>query len=214
MSFGSTKPTSKSQTPLQLQWDCSHQSGAIRKLVDLWIAEADGTARGKPLLNDQEGQIAASIIREDALEVANKVEAILRMDKAHFIRVRAQLLSLLLAWEQVMLEKKRYDEEGLRPSGRAEDLSPHQFLILFHTVYRRAQAGLIDLTSSSASGSTAPAATKRSIESDSPPPPMKRVKPDGEREGETIEGGGNGVKRRADEQREAEPATKRARSDE
>ncbi|KAI1318796.1 hypothetical protein F5Y16DRAFT_391553, partial [Xylariaceae sp. FL0255] len=69
------------------------------------------------------------------------------MDHVYFERVRSQLFSLLIAWEQAILEKKRYEEEGLRidvTDDRAQ-LNPHEFMILFQTVYFRAQAGLATL---------------------------------------------------------------------
>ncbi|KAI1181432.1 hypothetical protein F5B17DRAFT_425352 [Nemania serpens] len=98
-------------------------------------------------------------------EVAKKIESLLRLDLAHFIRVRSQLLSLLVAWEQVILEKKRYSEEGLHTGGDESQLSPHQFLVLFQTVFRQARVGLTSLPSSASSS----AGNKRTMEPNSAP---------------------------------------------
>ncbi|KAI1325797.1 hypothetical protein F5Y16DRAFT_376780 [Xylariaceae sp. FL0255] len=198
MTFGSLKPTSKSQTLLQLQWDCSGKGGATRKLVDLWVEEA--SKAGSQVLNEKEHRAVAGILGEQVSSVTKTVGGLLQKEPVHFIRVRNQLLSLLVAWEQIMLEKKRYDEEGLHPSENMDDLSPHQFLILFQTVWGRAQVGLTDLTPSPA--------IKRSIESDSPPP-TKRARCDSEEQAGVSEEA-SGQKRRA-EQGDDESSTKRAK---
>ncbi len=168
MSFGSTKPTLKSQTTLQLQWDCSRNEGAIGQLVDSWIAASDAIRGGPqpgPVLDEKEQHTVAEILRTETSEVTKKVESLLRIDLAHFIRVRSQLLSLLIAWEQAILEKKRYDEEGLQTGVGEAQLSPHQFMILFQIVYFRARVGLISLPSSTSSS----AGIKRTLEPSSAP---------------------------------------------
>ncbi|KAI1119348.1 hypothetical protein F5Y14DRAFT_457662 [Nemania sp. NC0429] len=168
MTFGSTKPTSKTQTPLKLQWDCAGKGDASRKLVDFWVEESNTT------------------------------------------RIRNQLLSLLFAWEQIILEKKRYDEEGFHPSDNTEDLSPRQFLILFRVIWGRAQAGLTDLAPSPAN-STAPTGIKRSVESDSPPL-IKRARSDSGG-GAQLSKEARGQKRQADKQGGGESSMKRVKLD-
>ncbi|KAI1321140.1 hypothetical protein F5Y16DRAFT_389263 [Xylariaceae sp. FL0255] len=156
MTFGSLKPTSKSQTLLQLQWDCSGKGGATRKLVDLWLEEA--SKAGSQVLNEKEHRAVAGIFGE-------------QKEPVYFIWVRNQLLSLFVAWEQIMLEKKRYDEEGLYLSENMDDL-----------------IGLTDLTPS--------LAIKRSIESDSSLP-TKRARCDSEEQAGVSEET-SGQKRRAE----------------
>ncbi|KAJ3578091.1 hypothetical protein NPX13_g2474 [Xylaria arbuscula] len=168
MSFGSTKPTLKSQTALQLQWDCSQNRGAISQLVDSWIAVSDGTRQGSgssPVLDEIEQHTIGEILQMETSEVTKKIESLLKIDLAHFIRVRSQLLSLLVAWEQAILEKKRYSEEGLHTGGDMSQLSPHQFLVLFQIVFHRARVGLTSLPSSAPN----PAGNKRTMEPDSAP---------------------------------------------
>ncbi|KAI1158994.1 hypothetical protein F5B18DRAFT_638762 [Nemania serpens] len=168
MSFGSTKPTLKSQTALQLQWDCSQNEGAIRQLVDSWIAVSDGTRQGSqssPVLDEKEQCTIGEILQMETFEVVKKIESLLRIDLAHFLRVRSQLSSLLVAWEQAILEKKRYSEEGLCIGGNESQLSPHQFLVLFQIVFHRARVGLTSLPSSAPSS----AGNKRTMEPNSAP---------------------------------------------
>ncbi|KAI1322668.1 hypothetical protein F5Y16DRAFT_404217 [Xylariaceae sp. FL0255] len=98
MSFGSTEPTPESRSPLQLQWDCGQNEGTTRRLVDSWIAATDG----KRKIDD--------ILQVETSQVTSQIESLLRFDPVHFERVRSQLYSLLIAWEQVILEKRRYDE--------------------------------------------------------------------------------------------------------
>ncbi|KAI0388403.1 hypothetical protein F5Y17DRAFT_452921 [Xylariaceae sp. FL0594] len=172
MSFGSTQATSKSQTSLQLQWNCDGKGGASRKLVDFWVEQTNttwNTHRGDWVLTKDEHEDAVELLQKDPSFVRQKVEALLQMKMALFTRTRNQILSFLIAWEQIILEKQRYDEEGLHPSNNPDDLSPHQFLILFQIVWGRARVGLADLTPN-LTNSTALTGIKRSIESASPPP--------------------------------------------
>ncbi|KAI1159433.1 hypothetical protein F5B18DRAFT_588588 [Nemania serpens] len=212
MTFGSTKPTSKTQRLLKLQWDCADNGGASRKLVDTWVQQSNNATRGtdNQILNEAEHLLAAKILQDPVSSVIKQVQDLLHKDLIHFMRVRNQLLSLLVAWEQIILEKKRYDEEGFHPSDNMEDLSPHQFLILFRVVWGRAQAGLTDLAPSPAN-STAPTIIKRSIESGSPPA-EKRARSDS-RGGAGVSGEASGQKRRADEQGGDESSTERAKLD-
>ncbi|RYP01924.1 hypothetical protein DL764_006019 [Monosporascus ibericus] len=146
-------------------------SGSIAELGS--EAEYRGLARRS--LKEKERQRIVDILDNEGDEVAAGVENLLRKDVVHFLRVRTQLLSLLIAWEQVILEKKRYDEEGFRACGTAEGISPHQFMILFQTVFGRARAGLTNL------GRDTPdlrmqAGVKRSIECDEAYPEPRTVK--------------------------------------
>ncbi|KAI1159286.1 hypothetical protein F5B18DRAFT_655794 [Nemania serpens] len=142
MTFGSTKPTSKTQTPLKLQWGCAGKGDASRKLVDFWVEEFNTTrsaSRDGPVrkLNKEEYAHTAGSLQDSALSVTRQVKDLLHKDLIHFMRVQNQLLSLLVAWEQIILEKKRYDEEGFHPSDNTEDLNPRQFLILFRVIWGR-----------------------------------------------------------------------------
>ncbi|RYO97358.1 hypothetical protein DL765_011202 [Monosporascus sp. GIB2] len=146
-------------------------SGSIAELGS--EAEYRGLARRS--LKEKERQRIVDILDKEGDEVAAGVENLLRKDVIHFLRVRTQLLSLLIAWEQVILEKKRYDEEGFRACGTAEGISPHHFMILFQIVFGRARAGLTNL------GRDTPdlrmqAGVKRSIESDEAYPEPRKVK--------------------------------------
>ncbi|KAI1322430.1 hypothetical protein F5Y16DRAFT_404446 [Xylariaceae sp. FL0255] len=166
------------------------------------VEEANTTS--SLVLNEKDRRIVASILREHESSVAKKVEGLLQKEPVHFIQVRNQLLSLLVAWKQIMLDKKRYDKESLRLSENIDDLSPHQFLILFHTVWGRAQVGLTDLTPSPARS----AGIKRSIEYDSPPPAKKAKYENIERAGVSEEA--SRQKRQA-EQGDDESSTKRVK---
>ncbi|KAJ3561303.1 hypothetical protein NPX13_g9001 [Xylaria arbuscula] len=139
MSFGVTKSIPESQTVLQLQWDCRQNKGVACQLINSWIAGTDGT-----ILNEEERRTIAETLRMETSEVTRKVESLLRINLVHFERVRSQLLSLLIGWEQVIQEKEQYDQERLYIR-REEDkagLSPREFMILFQIIYYRAQAGL------------------------------------------------------------------------
>ncbi|KAI3342061.1 hypothetical protein F4824DRAFT_272429 [Ustulina deusta] len=169
MSFGSTKPIPESQTVLQLQWDCSQNEGATCQLFDSWIAATDGAGGGSQsgtVLDEKERRTIAEILRMETSEVTNKVESLLRIDLVHFERVRNQLLSLLVGWEQAILEKKRYDEEGLRIEDGEAQLSPRRFLILFHIIYYRARVGLTSLPTSILRSGAPIASMKYSTQSD------------------------------------------------
>ncbi|KAK5632005.1 hypothetical protein RRF57_007719 [Xylaria bambusicola] len=78
-------------------------------------------------------------------EVTRKVESLLQINLVHFEQVRSQLLSLLIGWEQVILEKEQYDQERLyiRREENEAGLSPREFMILFQITYYRAQAELV-----------------------------------------------------------------------
>ncbi|KAJ3570092.1 hypothetical protein NPX13_g5848 [Xylaria arbuscula] len=162
MSFRSSKPTPESQTVLQLQWDCRQNKGVAWQLTNSWIAGTDGT-----VLNEEERRMIAKTLRMETPEVTRKVESLLRIDLVHFERVRSQLLSLLISWEQAIWEKKRYDEEGLRTGNNEAQLNPHQFMILFQTIYFRARAGLTSLPTSTTSSSGMVASIKYSSKPDS-----------------------------------------------
>ncbi|KAJ3553982.1 hypothetical protein NPX13_g10740 [Xylaria arbuscula] len=115
MSFGSTQPTRKSQTGLQLEWDCSRNKGAVSQLVNSWIAVPGGARRGSrpgPVLDENERHTVADILWTNICKLANKIELLLCIDMVYFTQVCSQLFLLFIAWEQVMLEKRRYNEKG------------------------------------------------------------------------------------------------------
>lgn len=130
---------------MQLQWDCSQNEGTTRLLIDSWIATIK--SHSGTILDQAEQRAITNILRMETSQVIGKIESLLRMDQIHFGRVRSQLLPLLIAWEQVILEKERYGEEGLCIYTRDDksQLSLQEFLLLFQTVYYRAQAGLTTL---------------------------------------------------------------------
>ncbi|KAI1290505.1 hypothetical protein F5Y03DRAFT_401221 [Xylaria venustula] len=129
MSFGSTGPTPGSQAVLQLQWDCRQNKGVACQLINSWIAGTDET-----VLNEEERRTIAETLRMEF----------------------SGLLSLLIGWEQAILEKKRYDGEGPRAGNSEAQLSSCEFMILFQITYYRAQAGLtiLPVSTSDSAGPT------------------------------------------------------------
>ncbi|RYO97362.1 hypothetical protein DL765_011206 [Monosporascus sp. GIB2] len=167
MPFGSSQPTQKTKTTLRSSWDCSQSHHAIQKLAASWLEGNKTTTLSKNTkLSSADEQIIQGITGMDEPAVTKQLVKTLQFNLNQFEKVRSQLLSLLLAWEHIMLEKKRYDEEG------------------FDVV------GLLSLRKSEQSPPWA-AGVKRSVESPSPEPEgqpdTKKVKADKPVEKRSVE---------------------------
>jgi hypothetical protein len=69
-------------------------------LVNLWIAESDGTkgaSQAGAFLDEKEKHAITEIHQIEHSAVMSRVEALLWIDLAYFIRVRNQILLLLIA---------------------------------------------------------------------------------------------------------------------
>lgn len=174
MAFGSLQPTKVTKTTLQSNWDCSQSPHAVRKLVNSWLeGDKSSTLAKNTRLSLTDQQMVQSIVAMDQHSITKQLIKTFQYDLSQFEKVRTQLLSLLLAWEQIILEKKRYDEEGFDMDGSDFlTITPPQFLILFRIISSHSQVGLLSLRKTGQS-SCLETGIKRSIESPEPGPAAK-----------------------------------------
>ncbi|RYP01926.1 hypothetical protein DL764_006021 [Monosporascus ibericus] len=210
MPFGSSQPTQTTKTTLRSSWDCGQSHHAIQKLAASWLEGNKTTTLSKNTrLSSADEQIIQGIMSMDEPAVTKQLVKTLQFSLNQFEKVRSQLLSLLLAWEHIMLEKKRYDEEGF-DVGKSDSytISPTQYLILFRIICSHSQVGLLSLRKSEQSPPWA-AGVKRSIESPSPElqgqPDTKKVKADKPVEKRNFES--------TSPEAEGQPDTKKAKAD-
>ncbi|KAI1318024.1 hypothetical protein F5Y16DRAFT_392362 [Xylariaceae sp. FL0255] len=147
--FGSTEPTQLG-TSLNLVFNCEGMEHLTRQIVNQWIWEtAPGSSRvddrivPRPVqsLHREDRNKVASIIRIRDQDMTERVKELLRLKLSDYLQVKARLVSLLVAWEQVIFEKRRFDEEGFQPHDPKTGLSYHQFYLLVDTIWRLANHG-------------------------------------------------------------------------
>ncbi|TGJ85253.1 hypothetical protein E0Z10_g3497 [Xylaria hypoxylon] len=149
MAFGTPEPT-KEETTLNLSWDCTEMEHVTRQVANQWIWESTGDSpfvdhRVIPLpfysLKTRDTDRVQKALRIDKVTMAERVERLLNVSLSDYMLTRNKLLSLLISWEQVILEKRRYDQEGFQPSDSGNGLTHHQFYVLVDLIWGIAGPG-------------------------------------------------------------------------
>ncbi|KAI3322903.1 hypothetical protein HD806DRAFT_499640 [Xylariaceae sp. AK1471] len=121
-----------------------------RQVANQWIWESTGDSpfvdhRIIPLpfysLRTSDTEKVRKALEINKTAMAERVKKLLNVSLRDYTLTRNRLLSLLISWEQVILEKKRYDEEGFQSSNDDDGLTHHQFYVLVDLIWGIAGPG-------------------------------------------------------------------------
>ncbi|KAI1249791.1 hypothetical protein MGN70_009405 [Eutypa lata] len=140
MVFGSNNPTIGTSATLKTTWELPHAQRVPQQLAEAWIAQS---RNGKGPLDQNRYEQIAEILELNGDELQQELLESFRMPKPKFVQFKYRILSLLIAWEQILLEKTRFDESGLDLNNPSpESLSPHECLILLTTISNVVRPGI------------------------------------------------------------------------
>lgn len=140
MAFGSNNLNTGASATLKTAWELPHAQRVPQQLAEAWIAQCRS---GKGPLDQNRYEQIAEILELNGNELQQELVRSFQMPKPKFVQFRYKILSLLIAWEQILLEKTRFDESRLHLNNPSqESLSPHECLILLTTISNMVRPGI------------------------------------------------------------------------